>query len=362
MVCLADTQRTNLTTIPSTNESPRAGNETGLMSKIDVFVIELLTPSTRLTLFSSYVLVGIIGFVGNIFVLCFLKSKKQKQSFMRACSFEKNFDVYIRSLAISDILCDVISIPPICIMFYFDVFKRGWGCKIVRYFNILFPCITMNNLLFISIEKYFSTREVPCTFSHSTVRKIVMLAWLAGFLTVLFPAATMEGMRFDLNDTHYTVVCRFNNKSLPFRIISLTYVMLQYIIPGCVITIINISLAKTLWTRLRVKVDVQRNNAIRMMYRAAAVRGTLVLITLTFAFVLPYLYYYGFVLYNVITKKVLDAQTDYVIRASGALVGYSNTAINVVIYMVQMKDFRAFVKKTITPRFLVRNGENNAEI
>ena len=281
---------------------------------------------------------------------------------MKACAFEKNFDVYIKSLAISDILCDVISIPPICIMFYFDVLKRGWGCRIVRYFNHLFPCITMNNLLFISIEKYFSTREVPRTFSHSTVRKIVMFAWVAGSLTVLFPAATMKGMEFDLNDTHYTVVCRYDNQYLPFRIISLTYVMLQYIIPGCIITIINISLAKTLWTRLRVKVDVQQNNAIRMMYRAAAIRGTLVLITLTFAFVLPYLYHYAFVLYNVITQKVLDFQTDYVIRASGTLVGYSNPAINVIIYMVQMKDFRAFVNKIITPRFLVGNRENNAEI
>ena len=335
----------------STPNLAEAANKTGLTSK--VFVFTPLQSSTRLPLFLLLVFVGMLGFVGNILVLCFLKSKERKSYFMKTSAFVKNFHVYIRSLAVSDVLVDVISLPPICYQLYFDVFNRGWGCRIVRYLNIVFASITMNNLLFISLERYFSTRKVPRTLCHNTVKRVVMCAWLAGIFVVLFPAATYRGIRFDLNDTHYTVVCKYDNQYLPFRIIFLSYILMQYIIPGCIIIIINVSLIITLWTRLRKrKVDVERDNALNMMYRAAIIRGTSIIVTLTFAFVLPYFFYFAHVINSMTTQITLDFESDFVIRIAGALLAYSNSAINVIIYMVQMKGFRAFVKKTFTPSFV----------
>lgn len=206
----------------------------------------------------------------------------------------------------------------------------------------------MNNLLFMSIEKYLSTRKNPRIFSHSTVKKIVVFAWLAGFVIVLFPAATFEGMRFDVNDTHYTVVCKYINQHLSFRVMFLSYTILQYIIPSFVIIVVNILLIKTLWSRLQRTVDVQRDNAIKMMRRAATIRGTSIAVSLTFAFVLPYIFYFGQLIYNMVTQITLDSETDYVMRCVSSIIGYSNTVVNVVIYIVQMKDFRAFLKKTFT--------------
>ena len=344
---LSSNLSTAIFSIPIEHSTPVNG--TGCTNK--TFIYAPLSESTRLTLFVLLISVGIVGVVGNILVLCFLKSKTKTLSFMKSLSFENNCDVYIKSLAISDVLCDVVSLPPICCQLYFDVFNRGWSCNVVRYVNIVFTAITMNNLLVFSIERYLLTRDVPRTSSNSTVKKMVKFAWLAGFLFVLIPAATYKGVRFDLNHTHYTVVCRYDEHYLPFRIMFLGFTTLQYIIPGCMTIIINVSLIKTLWKRLRGrKIHVQRDNAIKILRRASAIRGTTIIITLTLAFVLPYFLYYGQVAYNNVTQADLDFETDFVIRCLSALIGYSNSAINVMIYIAQMRYFRTYLKKTFRPR------------
>ncbi|XP_022805932.1 allatostatin-A receptor-like [Stylophora pistillata] len=352
----ANTQCVNLTSqisktvlsTPTEPSTPRNGTEYAEKT----FMYAPLGSSTRLTLFVLLVSVGVIGFVGNVLVLCFLKSKAKTAPFAKAWSFENNCDVYIKSLAISDVLCDVISLPPICIQLYFDIFNQGWSCNIVRYLNIVFTSITMNNLLFFSIERFMITRGIFRHSSHRTVKKMVKFAWLAGFLFTLIPASTFKDIRFDLNQTHYTLVCRYDDSYVPFRIMLLSFTTLQYIIPGCITVIINALLIKTLWANIRGRrLHIQRDNALKIFRRAAAIRGTTIVVTLTLAFVLPYLFYYGQVVYNNVTKsdQRFDFKTDFVIRSGSALIGYSNSAINVTIYIVQMRYFRLYLKKTFQP-------------
>ena len=359
MVQTTDTQGTNASpslfttnfSTPHNFSTPTKG--TGLTNKIYVFTP--IGSSTRLALFLGLAFVGLVGFVGNILLLCFLKSKKKTTHLMKACSFEKNFNVYIQSLATSDVLANVIALPFNCAQIYFDVFNQGWSCKIVRYLIIVFASITMNNLLFVSVERYLSTRDKPFTFRHSTGKKVVAFAWLTAIVVVLFPAATFHGARFELSDTHYTVVCRYSVDYLPFRIMFLSYTILQYIVPGCIIIIINISLIGNIWKRMKRRIDVQRDNGIKMMRRAATIRATIIVVVLTFAFVLPYFVYFGYVTYNMVTRKTLDFETDFIIRVTSAIIAYSNSTINVIIYTVRMKEFRAFLKKTFTPRCFVQS-------
>ena len=71
--------------------------------------------------------------------------------------------------------------------------------------------------------------------------------------------ACMNGIRYDLNDTHYTVVCKGDNSYLPFRMIGVSYALVQYLIPGIILICINTAIAITVWTRpSRATVDVQR--------------------------------------------------------------------------------------------------------
>ena len=348
---MAGMQGTNVTA--SISNFSKTDNGTGLTGKIYVF-----TPAgspTKFTLLLILAAVGIVAFTGNTLILCFLKTKKKANNFLKMCCFEKNFNFYIQSLAISDILSAAISLPAICINISFDLFQQGWGCRIVRYLNFVFPTITMNNLVVISIERYCSTRQVPRTFQTSSVRKIVFIAWIVGFFFSFIPAATFKGIRYDLNDTHYTVVCKHDNQYLPFRLMILSYTILIYILPSIVIIRICVSLFITVWRRTRQAIDVQRDNAFTLARKAARIRGMCIIITLMFAFVIPYIFYFTYAIYNIVTKARINFQTDYIIRYTSVVIALSNSAINVIIYLVQMKDFRSFLKKQFITRVF---GEN----
>ena len=349
-------QGTNLSSSLHTSSISAADNGTAGNSK--AYVFSPIEPRTQVTLFLLMTTVAVVGLVGNILVLCFLEAKKKTKSILRTFSFEKNFHVYIKSLAISDVLSVIISVPLLCIHLLFDLLQRGWGCKIARYFTIVFPCVTMYNLLVINIEKYLSTREVPRTFLPSTVKKVVFSAWLAGCLVMLLAGATYDGVRYDLNETHYTVVCRYNNQYLPFRIMFLIFATVQYTIPMAVIITINISLVITVWGRMRRNLDVQRDNGIRMMARAATIRSTYIIIALTFAFIFPYIFFFGKATYDNITKVTIGFETDIILRAVSGLIGMSNPTVNFVLYVVQMKDFRIFIKRLLLSRCCFSQNPN----
>ena len=121
--------------------------------------------------------------------------------------------------------------------------------------------------------------------------------------------------------------------------------MVQHLISGVILSYLNISVAKTLWTGHRKIIDSKRSNAIRVNLIAAKLLATYLLIAMTFAFIIPYsasLYYASYVM---LAKPSLDFITDFITRYLSAVLLYSNGAINVIIYVVQMKDFRAFLKK-----------------
>ena len=59
-----------------------------------------------------------------------------------------------------------------------------------------------------------------------------------------------------------------------------------------------------------------------------------------------------------IAKPDIDFQTDYIIRYGSGLIAFSNSAINFVIYVVQMKDFRKFLGKLFRGRSAVNYQES----
>ena len=315
-----------------------------------IYVFRPLNPSVKLTLLLLFVTIAMIAFGGNVLVLLFMTTKDRTTSFMRACDFQKNFNFYIKSLATSDVLASVIPLPYLSVNLYLDFLQRGWPCKLGRYVVFLFPCVTGNNLLVAAFGKYLATRQVPRTLSIPIVKKVVFIAWLAGFLFALFPAATMDGIRYDLNNTHYTVICKYDNTYLPFRVFFVTFTILQYITPCCILISMNISLMMTLWRRTKRTLDVQKDNDVKSMARAVRTRAIYIVIVLTFAFVTPYISYFVYVIYNMIAQPDISFETDQVIRTANTIIVYSNSAINPIIYFVQMKDFQAFLKKKFISR------------
>ena len=346
--------------IPEVDSSSTSESLTPLsnMSGHESSRLYIFTPAgytTKLALLVSMGTVGLLGFVGSCLTLCFVSSRRPAL-YLQSSRFMKNLNFYIQSLALSDMFSAIVSLPLTCIQIYFDLFQTHWGCKIVRYINIVFPIITINNLVVIGMEKYLSLRRVPRTLKISTVRKLIFLAWLAGFALTLVPAATFRGIRYDLNATHFTVICKYDREYLPFRLMFLSFTVVVYVLPSIFLIVVNVSLIRTVWVKVKMTISNQVNNPIKAKLRAAKIRGTFLLIAITFAFVIPYFAYLGYVTYNMIAKPEIDFQTDYIIRFASGVLAFSNSAINFAIYVVQMKDFRVFLKKIVCGSNLAKHS------
>ena len=293
--------------------------------------------------------VGAVGFLGNCLFFFFLKHKTAKNP-MKTSRFVKNLNLYLRSLCLSDLLSCAISLPLLCVQILFDLFQSGWTCKMVRYLNFLFPVITMNNLVVISFEKYLSTRKVPRTFSPATVRKMVICAWVLGISVMLFPAATYDGNRIDLNRTHFTIICKNNERFYPFKI-TLIFFPLQYVLPCIFVTYVNISLLKTFWVRGTRKLRNGVSSTFKGRLKATRIKGTILLVALTFAFIVPCFFFVVNVAYTQIAKPQRTFATDYIFRyGGGGIPAFASSVINFIIYFAQMKDFRAYLKTIFCQR------------
>ncbi|CAH3178402.1 unnamed protein product, partial [Porites lobata] len=260
-----------------------------------------------------------------------------------AHSFAKNLTMYVRSLCLSDLLSCAVSLPLVGLQMSLDVFQSGWVCKIVRYLNFVFPVITMNILVVISLEKYLSTRPIPRTFRVSTVRKMIIAAWLLGILVMLFPSATYDGIRVDLNDTHYTVICRYVEFFYPFKI-TLILFPIQFVFPTVFIIYVNVSLIRTVWVKRKRQLSCNMNNAFKAHLRATRIKGISLLIALTFAFIFPFSLFVLNAAYTQIAKPQRDFSTDYMIRYGTGSIAFLNPLLNFIIYFAQMKDFREFLR------------------
>ena len=225
------------------NQSSVTNSTAAAAITASVYVVTPVGFDTKLIIFVLFLIVGVSGLVGNILILYFL-SKKKSVPFLQSSSFLRNFDLYMKSLALSDILSCSISVPLASVEIMYDVFQSGWPCRTVRYISVTFTFITINNLIAISTERFLSTRAVPQTFSVTSVRKIVYAAWIAGLIVALAPAATINGVRYDINATYYTVVCKPDTRYLPYRATVVSIVLIQYFLPSIALIGINIILAR----------------------------------------------------------------------------------------------------------------------
>ena len=106
----------------SVNNQSALLNATEMKSLVHVFTPAGFT--TKLALVLVFASVGAVGFVGNLLIYYFIPLKKNAVSYMQNNTFLRNFNFFIKSLALSDILSNIISLPLICIQIMVDVFQH----------------------------------------------------------------------------------------------------------------------------------------------------------------------------------------------------------------------------------------------
>lgn len=298
-------------------------------------------------MFSAIVVMGLLG---NASLLLYLPRKPtNRRDRIYSSRFMKNLNLSLRNLALSGFLAS-LCLTLTCIQVFFDVFQTGWSCKIVRYFSFVFVFITINIMVVINLEKYLSTRRIPRSFSASTVAKMMNTAWIFGAIAALVPSSTYEGQRIDLNESHFTVVCRYRPDLYPIPPLSIM-IPIQCVAPYIIITFSNVSLVKTMWNRTRkTQACHTANNPLKAKLSLIRIRGLTLLVTITVTNLITIFFFVVFLVYNRIAEPSLDFSTSYVLRYASGCVTHLNSSSNVVVYFVQMKDFRKFLKTLLCPR------------
>jgi len=97
---------------------------------------------------------------------------------------------------------------------------------------------------------------------------------------MLFAGVAFDGIRVDLNQTHYTVICNADQHFYPLRI-SFIILPLQYVLPSVFVTYINICLIKTVWERGRSQVGEKVTDAFKAQLRKTKIKGITLLIALS---------------------------------------------------------------------------------
>lgn len=310
--------------------------------------IYLFTPAgdtSKLILCLTLSTVGVIGFLGNCSIFYFLGQKPPRNQ-LQSNQFVRNLNIYIRSSSLSDLLSCGISVPLTCIQISYDVFQSGWACRTVRYIQFIFLAFTVNTLLVVSLEKYLSTRKVLRSIGTSKMRTMVAIAWVLGLVLMLPAAAAYDGQRVNLNDTHFTIICKNDEQFFPFRI-TLVVLPIQYVIPSIIVVYANICLARAVWGSGRRHVTNVVKNSFQNHLLAKKVRGTTLLIALTFAFIVPFFFFLGNMAYTQIAKPQRDFSTAYMVRYGTGVIVYLSPVFNFMIYFVQRKDFRDFLWKLL---------------
>ena len=331
----------------SNNSSVLAkGMDTNLSVSASPQKLYIFTPvglHIKLTLALLMVAAGTVGFLGNLSVLRFIHKEGKKR---RSLGLPSNLNFFIRSLAISDILSVSIGIPILLIHIFVDVFQTGWPCKIAKYITILFPAITSYNLLVIAFERYILIcRPTSRPLSRATVQVFVKGAWLLGFFLTFLPASTVKGTRVDLNDTHYTMICKQDTSSGVKMLIFQTFIVITYILPFVFMILTCAAIIRKVWKRKCQKAIPQKNVASAMRkWRSKQRKATLLLLVIIFAFVAPYFLLIAYNIFKMIVKPSIDFRRDFIIRATGGFLAYLNGAVNFCIHLVQLPGFSSTFK------------------
>ena len=322
--------------------------------------IHLLTPidpvAEHCGIFFAMAVVTVLGFFGNVLVAFHLKAMQIKWQFRRNVNFTLfsiRLNYYLRSLVTSDILCPLVTLPLFYLQLFTGVFQKDWHCKVERFLYFVFPCVTINNLLVTAVERLFAAWEISLRFSFSTVKGLIAFAWLSAPLITLLPVANFKIVQYDLNATHFTTTCRFDNSVLISRVAMLSFTVLEFILPSVVLIFCNICVTNQAWKNLqyvRRSLSTSRHKRENILMS----KGIFMLVAMTFAFIIPYLLSFTYIMFNSIAKPTISYQTDFIIRNTGGVLVTANSAVNVVIYTLQLSQFRDRLKSIVGKSFVCK--------
>ena len=299
--------------------------------------------TTKATICSIMTVICIVGAIGNLSLISFVK-RTEKNVGQRFTAAFNNMYLFIRSLAISNVIASLAA-PLLWVQFFYDVFETSWPCRIRRYFAIAVHAVIIYNLVAVAFERYncICRSTANAQLSRARLRQVIKAAWLLGFLVTLLPMFSYQGIRIDLNETHYTVACRRDSSYTPYVVMFQIFLVIVYILPLIFLIVSSYRILQVMRAQASYRLALPNNNvpeSVRIEKRKQN-KATRTLVLLIAAFVAPYLVFVGYNTFKSIAKPSMDFTTDFKIRYAATLLAYLNSPANVCIHLVQFPAFRA---------------------
>ena len=334
--------------LPNVNSTPGRGVNSSALNSTDdkEYLFMPVSLAAKATICSIMTVICIVGFIGNLSLISFI-NRTEKKIGHKVAAFN-NMYLFLRSLAISDVMSSIAG-PIQWFELFLDVFENNLGCKIRRCLSIVLQAVTIYNLVAVAFERYSCLCRSTGKLSRARVRQLIKAAWLFGFLATLLPMLSYQGVRIDLNETHYTVVCGRDSSYPPHVIMFQTFIVIMYIFPLIFLLFTSYRILQVVRAQAAYRLALPGNNVPEkvLIEKRKQNKATRTLAILIAAFFGPYFVFVGYHTVTTIFKPSLDFVTDFMMkRASGVLIQL-NSPVNFCIHLMQLPAFREEWRKRL---------------
>ncbi|XP_031575019.1 tyramine receptor tyra-2-like [Actinia tenebrosa] len=305
------------------NSSLRTNNSRNVSEIITrAYVFAPVSNNVKLVISTAMLLFGVYGLIANSLILYFKHKQHRRRRHLRQKPCSRSLTEYfINSLALSDLLSSLISLPLFTAEMFIDFVHNDWICKVNRFLNIIFPVITILNLLVIGVERYFASFHPFIKPSRRKAKKIVVGAWFLGALITLVPIPTYKLIHYDIGENSFTLMCKYDNSLALYQGLFLGFVVVIYFVPSSILIFVN----------LRILNLIRRHRNIGNRYHFGRLKATRMFVFLIFAFIIPYSLFSVYGGLVVILKIRVPLTADYLTRHMSVLLTFANGAISASI-------------------------------
>ncbi|KAJ8317863.1 hypothetical protein KUTeg_002954 [Tegillarca granosa] len=291
-----------------------------------------------------YVVIICVAVIGNGVVIIMIGLAKRIRSVT---------DIYILSLAVSDLMIATLNMP---FQLYFIVaneWKAGeFLCKFTNYIQGVTVVASILTLLVIAFDRYWVICSTKLTQKlHSRKKAIISLAfvWVIS-LCVVCPHLIFQrlDLRIKLEFNGLPIVTDFGYVCAEFypnpsdsKIYTLIVYVFLYLLPVVIMTYTYGRIAHRLWIHQPIG-DILENPCHHQRNMTQRKRIIKMLIAVVLAFMLLWLPFFTFSLYREFTK----VDSSFRIKmATLKLIGYSNCCVNPIIYTFLNRNFQIEFKR-----------------
>lgn len=215
---------TNNITICTIDDSTGSGNATmEMVPGLEAVLVPL-----------AFALIFVVGMIGNSALLYYVLRK-------RTCS---PHSIYIINLSIGDIIMISVSMPFVSTFYIFNEWPYGEViCKLSEFVQTLCTAVTIFSITALSIERYLiysaQSQKKPVAFV------VVFLIWMFAFIFAMPDLVSSNIIK--VADNEYCLLYRQEWGEVYSQVLTLTKLLLLFVIPLILILFFYIKIAVKLW-------------------------------------------------------------------------------------------------------------------